>query len=794
MGSHLDKAATTTTSPGSAIRAYSFADHRLLTTRQRLEKDGVEVPLTSKLYHLLLTFVAHPGEVIDKDTIVEAVWPGQVVTDAALAKQMQRLRQAIGDGDRESPLLETHRNRGYRLTCAVTIEHAGSRPGPRKRLRRSSATRASLAMATALALGLGLAAAVTSRQPAPAAPDPALALLPVASSASTLSEGAAEYLAGRLGAGAAIAPTLTLAKNPRPARATELGGLRLAERRGDPVVALQLQRQNNGYRLWINLRSSAGAVSLALADSSVAALLERGADWIQERTGTPPVSPASTIDAFALTSYFEGLAAAGDGSRCSRAADFFRAALASDPGFQRARLRLARCQRLHGKTHEAAAMANALLAPGAPGTDAGIALEARLLAARAHLDLGNHARAREHLQAAQEIARDTVLPLPRLSALAALALLAELDGDAEHARALREERLALAEREYPLADYLAAIHLDLAAGALASADHETLRRHAGAARSLAEEQGDLETLMRSYRYLATSYFRDNDIDAAVQLALAARPILDQVEGVQAKGFFLQFATLSLNLRGRFAEARAYTDALRALGESAANPIYGAIADLTIMHRLYVQGRFAESRALAASTRARLEADGGAHAALPLALSFEAIAAARGAAPKDAAALLALMDERYGPLDSLRASALRARGHLLARTGRVAEGLGLLRQAEARYRDKGMRSVADYVGYEIVEWRLATETAPPWDDLERLAAGDAFAFPLARLRARAHAQEGNQLAATAALEEARLRGNALWSDEDQLLLERYRAGIAMADAGAGDEVLLPDEAP
>jgi len=32
-----------------------------------------------------------------------------------------------------------------------------------------------------------------------------------------------------------------------------------------------------------------------------------------------------------------------------------------------------------------------------------------------------------------------------------------------------------------------------------------------------------------------------------------------------------------------------------------------------------------------------------------------------------------------------------------------------------------------------------------------------------------------------VEYASLRGNKLWSEEDQLLLERYRAGLAVADA-------------
>ncbi|HBO13396.1 MAG TPA: hypothetical protein DD491_11480, partial [Halieaceae bacterium] len=389
------------------------------------------------------------------------------------------------------------------------------------------------------------------------------------------------------------------------------------------------------------------------------------------------------------------------------------------------------------------------------------------------------------LEAARELAANAVLPLQRLRALSALALLAELDGDGAGARILREERLTLAEREYPLPGYLAELQLDLAASALAAGDHDALREHANAARSLAEEHGDLEALLRSYRYLVASYYRDNDMDAAVQLALAARPILDRVDSAEAEGFFLQFATLALNLRGRFEEARDYTAALRTLGEHTANPMFGAIADLTVMHRRYVQGDYKAARALAAGTRQRLEADNGFHAAIPTALSFEAIAAARGAPVAEATTVIESLEQRYGNVEALRAPVLRARGHLLARSGSKDRGLALLREAEAAYRAAGARSVADYTGYEIAELRLKTESTPPWDDLERLSAGDTFDYKLAMLQARAYAREDNHLAATAALEEARLRGNDLWSERDQLLLERYRSVLAMADAGGAE---------
>ena len=100
-----------------------------------------------------------------------------------------------------------------------------------------------------------------------------------------------------------------------------------------------------------------------------------------------------------MASYFEGLAATGPAHSCERAMEYYRVAIARDPGFQRARLRLARCERRLGRPHEAAAIAAGLLA-SKDATDPALLLETRLEAARAQLALGNRDEAMGYLEPA----------------------------------------------------------------------------------------------------------------------------------------------------------------------------------------------------------------------------------------------------------------------------------------------------------------------------------------------------------------------------------------------------------
>ncbi|MDO8864068.1 winged helix-turn-helix domain-containing protein [Haliea sp. E1-2-M8] len=768
---------------------YHFAGFCLSTRRQCLYRDGTEISLSTKLYHLLLAFLQQPDIVLTKSDITRAAWPGQIVTDAAIAKQIQRLRELLNDTDRKVPLIETHRGMGYRLTCTVTpdyqpsVVNVGVLGGNRAWPRLAMALLALVIVAGWLALDSGVVRSTASTSAASTASTAAtLTLQPVAGDASMLTEGAAEYFAMQLGAAADIAPVIAL--DGDPAHIADLASLKLTRSRSGPVAAIHLSHEGNAYTLTVSFRNRDEKNRGAFTEDSIAEVLERGVQWLRREVDSPVEAASPAPQRYALTSYFKGLATTGAGHTCERAMDYFRAAVTNDPDFHHAHLRLARCERMLGRSHKAAAIAAALLA-NALQADPNLLLEARLLAARAQYDLGNSAEARRYLKDLDPQSMSDNRPLQRLKVLAALTMLAQLDGDVGRAEALNQERLALAQAHYPLESYLTKIHLDLAGVYLETGQHKALAQHAEKARSLAEETGDGEMLIASYRYLAGSYFRNGDMDAAVQLALAARPIIDQTQSAISKAYFIQFSAMALNLRGLFEVGREYTESLRELSETSANPMYGAIADFTVMHRLYVQGAFAEAHALASSTRSRLEDGTGAHAAIPVALSFEAIAAARSGPIGEAAALVDVLETRYPGNPALLAPRLRARGHIAARGGRVQEGVELLRQAEARYRDTGSASVANYVAYELMELRLGSEPTPPWDDIARLSSLSDFDYPLALLQARAHAAEGNYIGATAALEEARLRGNDLWSDRNQLLLEEYRSVVTMADARVKD---------
>ncbi len=89
-------------------------------SRRQLKLGGAPIELEARPRELFLLLLAHAGEVVTKEEILETVWPGRIVTDASLTKCVARLRQVLGDVDHA--LIVTAHGYGYRLVADVRVE------------------------------------------------------------------------------------------------------------------------------------------------------------------------------------------------------------------------------------------------------------------------------------------------------------------------------------------------------------------------------------------------------------------------------------------------------------------------------------------------------------------------------------------------------------------------------------------------------------------------------------------------------------------------------------------------
>lgn len=108
--------------PGGSY-AYEFADFQLDARRRLMhaKSDGRVLPLQSRAFETLLYFVEHSGELLDKATLIGAIWPHTVVEENNLNQCITALRRVLGESRHEHRLIVTVPGRGYRFAGEVRI-------------------------------------------------------------------------------------------------------------------------------------------------------------------------------------------------------------------------------------------------------------------------------------------------------------------------------------------------------------------------------------------------------------------------------------------------------------------------------------------------------------------------------------------------------------------------------------------------------------------------------------------------------------------------------------------------
>jgi DNA-binding winged helix-turn-helix (wHTH) protein/serine/threonine protein kinase len=106
----------TDVSEGSG-RLWSFAGREFDESRLELRVNGKPVELELKPLEILVQLLLRAGEVVTKDELLDAVWPGLTVVEGSLSTAIYKLRKALGD--EESTIVVTVPRVGYRLGTSV---------------------------------------------------------------------------------------------------------------------------------------------------------------------------------------------------------------------------------------------------------------------------------------------------------------------------------------------------------------------------------------------------------------------------------------------------------------------------------------------------------------------------------------------------------------------------------------------------------------------------------------------------------------------------------------------------
>jgi DNA-binding winged helix-turn-helix (wHTH) protein/tetratricopeptide (TPR) repeat protein len=101
-------------------RYYEFDGFRLDPHKRLLLRDGEPVRLKSKAFALLLVLLERRERVLEKDELMQAVWPDTTVEENNLTVHMSALRKALGETSAEPRYIVTIPGRGYRFAAEVS--------------------------------------------------------------------------------------------------------------------------------------------------------------------------------------------------------------------------------------------------------------------------------------------------------------------------------------------------------------------------------------------------------------------------------------------------------------------------------------------------------------------------------------------------------------------------------------------------------------------------------------------------------------------------------------------------
>jgi two-component system, OmpR family, response regulator len=108
----------------AATIAYSFAGWRLnMVERELQSRDGTVVPLSTREFALLTTFLEHPQRPLSREQLADMVAGRECGPfDRSIDILVSRLRRKVEDGAKEPTLIKTVRGEGYQL-CADVVRH-----------------------------------------------------------------------------------------------------------------------------------------------------------------------------------------------------------------------------------------------------------------------------------------------------------------------------------------------------------------------------------------------------------------------------------------------------------------------------------------------------------------------------------------------------------------------------------------------------------------------------------------------------------------------------------------------
>lgn len=112
---------------------YRFAEFELDLSQQELRRLGESVHIEPQVFDLIVHLVRNNDRIVSKDELIETIWNGRIISEAALSSRINGARRALGDNGTDQLFIRTLHKRGFRFVGdvqAISAPEAGAEAAP----------------------------------------------------------------------------------------------------------------------------------------------------------------------------------------------------------------------------------------------------------------------------------------------------------------------------------------------------------------------------------------------------------------------------------------------------------------------------------------------------------------------------------------------------------------------------------------------------------------------------------------------------------------------------------------
>jgi len=94
---------------------YRFAHFEIDLNRHELRQSGEVIHIEPQVFDLIVHFVRNRDRIVSKDELIETIWHGRIISEAALSSRINGARRALGDNGNDQIFIKTFHKRGFRF-------------------------------------------------------------------------------------------------------------------------------------------------------------------------------------------------------------------------------------------------------------------------------------------------------------------------------------------------------------------------------------------------------------------------------------------------------------------------------------------------------------------------------------------------------------------------------------------------------------------------------------------------------------------------------------------------------